>query len=350
MRRRVTAHQFLIVSLVTAGAIFVCSISRAQVAQASNSHHESKPPSAKADGLDEARALVNAGQFTEAENTLKQFLSTQPYSADAHFLLGLVLFRDIQAKASQEGRIDRRVEEQNANASLVEYTAGAKFRAPSAFDLKIVALDYVLLRDYVNADKWLSKSVELDPNDAEAWYYLGRTKYNEGRFLEAVRVFQECLARDTKNVKAEDNLGLSYAALDRSEEAIAAYQKAIAWQSESPVKDSGPFIDLGTLLLEENRPGEAVRYFSQGVTISPNESRAHAGLGKVYSKVNELRKAQDELETAVSLAPENGPLHYVLGQVYRKNGLIGKAKAEFDRAAELNGSHSSPVSDLPVQP
>src|SRR5207253_6310161 len=62
-------------------------------------------------------------------------------------------------------------------------------------------------------------------------YYLGRAKYNENRFAEAVNAFQQCLTLDSKNVKAEDNLGLSYAGLDRNEEAIVAYKNAIAWQS-----------------------------------------------------------------------------------------------------------------------
>jgi len=64
-------------------------------------------------------------------------------------------------------------------------------------------------------------------------------------------------------------------------------------------------------------------------------------------KANDLGKARSELEKAVELAPENASLHYVLGQVYRRLGLSDKAKHEFARTAELNGSRSSPVNDLP---
>jgi tetratricopeptide (TPR) repeat protein len=341
-------RQTFLIVLITLRVLLLQQVSRTQVAGIETNNASSN--AAQSEDLSEARFLVDAGHFDEAERTLRKFLRTRPSSADGHFLLGLVLFRSIQAKASREGGINRNFEEQNAKASLAEYAAGSRLRDPTALDLKIVALDYVLLRDYVDADKWLTKSIALNPNDSEAWYYLGRAKYNEELFLEAIPVFQECLARDPKNVKAEDNLGLSYAALGRREEAITAYQKAIAWQTESLVKDSGPFVDLGMLLLDADRPGDAVIYLSQAVAISPNESRAHAGLGKAYSRMNNLAKAQDELETAARLAPDNGALHYVLGQVYRKQGLVDKAKAEFDRSAQLNGSHSSPVTDLPVRP
>jgi Flp pilus assembly protein TadD len=306
-----------------------------------------KSSSAPTDQLARAKSLLNAGQFSEAENDVRLFLQLQPASADGHFLLGYILFREIQARAVRQRQRDQNYEEQNAKASLAEYTEGAKYSDASAFDLKIVALDYVLLRDYADADKWLTKSVAMDPRDAEAWYYLGRTKYNEERFADAIRPFQECLLLDPRNTKAEDNLGLSFAAIGRNDEAVAAYQKAISWQSDSLVKDSGPDIDLGSLLLEENKPQEAVGHFKQGIEISPDESRAHAGLGKAYSKLGQLENAQSELEKAVQLAPENASLHYVLAQIYRKRGLAGKAQAEFDRTNELNGSHSSPVNDRP---
>src|SRR5437667_264686 len=238
-------------------------------------------------------------------------------------------------------------QEVTAQASLAEYTEGAKFRDPGAFDLKIVALDYVLLGDYVDADKWLTRSVEWNSKDSEGWYYLGRAKYNENRFEEAIHAFEQCLKLDAKNVKAEDNLGLSYAGLGRAEEAAAAYRTAIAWQAQSAKKDVGPFIDLGSLLLEQNQPDAALLNLLQAAEIAPQESRAHELLGKAYSHLNQLPKAQAELEKAIALSPQNGPLHYMLGQVYRKEGLNEKAKTELDRAAALNGTRSSPDTPRP---
>jgi len=328
-------------AFVAAAAMVLHSISQAQVGVTPN------PPLSGAGELARANSLLMRGQFTEAENAVRLLLQTHRTSADSHFLLGYILFREIQARAVQEGHQDPKFEEQRAKESLAEYTEGAKYRNPSAFDLKIVALDYVVLRDYADADKWLTKSVAMGPHDSEAWYYLGRAKYNEERFADAIQPFQKCLSLDPKNIKAEDNLGLSLAALGRNEEATAAYHQAISWQSDSLVKDSGPYIDLASLMLAENKPEEALGYFKEGITISPNESRGHAGLGKVFSMLNRLEEAQAELEKAVQLAPDNASLHYVLGQIYRRRGLAEKAQAEFDRTAELNGSHSSPVNDRP---
>jgi len=206
----------------------------------------------------------------------------------------------------------------------------------------VVAGDYVLLHDYGDADKWFTKSVEWNPGNFQTLYYLGRTKYNENRFEEAIEVFERCLKLDPKNVKAEDNLGLSYAGMGRTDEAMAAYKTAIAWDSAAQIRDSGPYIDLGTLLVDNARASEAVPYLLQGLQISPEEVRAHRELGKAYLHLNQLENAQRELEKSVELAPQHAPTHFVLAQVYRKRGLLDKARAETERYAALTGSHSSP--------
>ncbi len=283
-------------------------------------------PAEKPDALlEQAKSALDKGLLEEADREVRQYLSTHPKSADGHFLLGYILF-----KAGKP------------QASLPEYTEGAKFRDPSAFDLKVVALDYVLLGAYSDADSWLTKSLRWDPKDIQGWYYLGRTKYNENRLEEAIHAFERCLALDPKNVKAEDNLGLSYEGLGRTEEAFAAYRKAISWQAQMLNQNPAPFIELGRLLLEHDRPEEAVSYLRQAVEIGPQESRAHEQLGKAYSRLNELQKAQDELEKAIALAPDRASLHFMLGQVYRKQGMVEKAKIELERGAALNGTPSKP--------
>jgi Flp pilus assembly protein TadD len=175
--------------------------------------------------------------------------------------------------------------------------------------------------------------------------HLGRTKYSENRFAEAISAFQQCLKLDLKNVKAEDNLGPSFAGLGRNDEATAAYQQAIAWQAQFTAKYPGPYIDMGNLLIDENRPQDALTFLLQATEIAPGDSRAHELLGKAYTRLEELPKAQAELEKAIELSPQTPNLHCMLAPVYRKQGLAEKAKIEFDRCAALAGSQS--VSETP---
>jgi Flp pilus assembly protein TadD len=328
--------------------------------------------------LAEARALADKGMASEAEQRVRQYLAMHPDSSNAHFLLGYILFREIQEQAAGNenaslsdsapmalsGSASRQpsataslgdkgaTSEANyrntkTKASLAEFTEGAKYHPPSAFDLKIVAFDYVLLDDYVDADKWLTKMLQWTPADAEGWYYLGRTKYNENRFDEAVHAFQQTLTLDPHNVKAEDNLGLAFAGLGRVDDAAGAYENAIVWQKNAATKNPGPYIDMGSLLLDLNRSTEAITYLKQAIEISPLDFKPHELLGKAYSRLHQLAEAQNELEQAIALAPQNPNLPCMLGPLYHKQGLSDKAKVQLDRCTTMSGTHSLPETPRP---
>jgi Flp pilus assembly protein TadD len=211
--------------------------------------------------------------------------------------------------------------------------------------LKTVAFNYILLGDLADADKWLTKMLEWAPNDWEGWYHLGRTRYNENRFAEAISAFQQCLKLNPQNVQAEDNLGLSLAGLGRNDDAAVAYHQAMAWQAQSLTKDPGPYIDLGSLLVDQNRANDSIPFLLQAVEIAPAEWRAHELLAKAYTRVQQFPRAQTELERAIELSPQTANLHCMLAPIYRKQGLAEKANAEYVHCSALSSSASP--SELP---
>jgi tetratricopeptide (TPR) repeat protein len=274
--------------------------------------------------LERARTLAQTASLEEAEQTIRRYLAHNEASAEGHFLLGYILFKAAKPKDS-----------------LQEYTEAAKYQEPGASELKIVALDYGLLDDYPDAERWLKESLASNPKDVESWYYLGRAQYSENHFADALNSFAHCLALDPRHVKAKANLGLALEGLHRTEEAAAAYRAAISWEEQGATASAEPYIDLGSLLLEQNQNEQAVTYLLQAVKIAPEEVRARERLGTAYFRLNKLSEAQTQLEKAVQLTPTNSAIHYILGQTYRKEGLLDKARTEFARATELNGSHSS---------
>jgi len=277
------------------------------------------PPEA----LAEPRALLAEGKLAKAEAALHIYLNEHPASAEAHFLLGYVLFR-----------------EQRPTESLAEFTAGACVRRPKGDELKTVASDYVLLKDYADADKWFTEVTVESPGDADAWYLLGRTKYNKNEFVDAISSFERALALRPKYIEAENNLGLSWKELNNPEKAKAAFQAAIDWQGSASA-DPQPFLNLGTLLADESDFDKAILYLAKAASLSPDNPRIHEELGQVYEAQKNLPLAQSELEKAVVLAPGISALHFRLGQIYRHEGLRDRAQHEFELCEKLNSTHSS---------
>ena len=285
-----------------------------------------RQPDAPSDTLlREAKSLINAGDPPAADGILRAHLTRDPRSAEALYLLGFVLQRENQP-----------------GASLEAFTRAAAIQPPHADDLKLVALDYVLLNDYPDAVHWLTRSLALDPQNAEAWYDLGRAQMHEGSFPEAERAFNRSLTLAPGNIKAFDNLGLSLEAQNRPAEALRAYEHAIAAQQAAPTPASEqPLLNYGALLNTENRSADAVAPLRQAVQLAPANSRCHEELARAYLGTHQDPLALAEFRQAIALDSANPRLHFQLGQLYRRTGDTAHADAELKASAALYGSRSS---------
>lgn len=271
-----------------------------------------------------ARVSMGHHEWAAAENQLRQYLTQAKDASEARYLLALTLFHEERPKES-----------------LATYTRAAADRRPGPEDFHIIALDYVLLHDYTDADTWITRAAREDPNDGEIAYAMGRIKYTENRFAEAVMSFQRALVLMPRSVKAENNLGLTFEGLNEADKAVAAYRQAIAWQEGQPNPNEQPLLNLGNLLTDRNQLAEALPLLQRAEALAPTDGKIHAALGKLYARQMNYPAAQRELEQAVSSDPKSAGLHFQLGQVYRKQGMGDKAKEELARAAALDGTHSS---------
>ena len=304
-------------------------------AQVSSGRNDAQPeaPLASDPVLQPSLALVQSRDYPAASQNIQNYLKSHPDSAEGHFLLGYVLYR-----------------QQKPRETLAEYTEGSRFRNPQANDLATVAMDYLLLHDYLDADKWLTQATAWNPQNELYCYYFGRTKYAENHFEEAITIFHHCLALNPHDVRAEYNLGLAFAGLGQNQEAIAAYRTAIAWQENAPVQDPQPWLDLGILLLDQSLPRDAQPALEKAATLAPDNPRAHEELGRAYEQLDNLPAASREIEAAVALAPNIPSLHFELGRIDQRLGLVVKAKEEFARCAALNATHSTDTAETPNPP
>ena len=272
-----------------------------------------------------AQSYLRQSRYTDAEKILRGYIADHAADADARYLLGYVLFRE-----------DKPAE------SLGVYTEAARLRKPLAENLRTVSLDYVLLKDYPDAEHWIKYSLSLDPNDAEAWYQLGRIEYTLNRFQDSLTAFQRSLVLDPASVKAENNLGLAMEGLNRTDDAVAAYRKAIAMQAEAASPSEQPLLNLGKVLVDRNQLDEALPLLESASRIAPNDWKIFEQLGRLEGEKGDLEAAAHAFEQAIVIQPKRASLHFQLGQVYRKSGAVDKAAREFALVQQLQGTHSSP--------
>ncbi len=261
--------------------------------------------------------------LAEKEVQLRASLQQNPQSVDTLYELALVL--------REQGK---------ARESLETYTRAAQLKKPNVAQLRSVALDYVLLDDYEDAVRWLRVALGMEPDNTDVLYSLGRCLYAQNLFPEAEKVYLRLLALDPQNLKAEENLGLTYDAQNDPAQAEKALRTAAQWAKERGLRDPWPYLDLGIVLLDEARSADAQPFLEKAVELGPKSAWAHEKLGMALVANEDPARGVRELEIAVGLAPNDPKTHFELGRAYRAAGQQDKARIEFDRSKTLYGEHN----------
>jgi tetratricopeptide (TPR) repeat protein len=251
------------------------------------------------------------------EAELRHDLELHPEAAPTLYKLGLVLRQENKPKESLE-----------------TYTRAAHLQKPNAEQLRSVALDYVLLNDYSEAIHWLQTALSFDPHDIDVLYSLARCFYTQSEFYKAEALYLQVLQIKPENLKAEENLGLTYDAENQPQKAEAALRTAVTWAAKQP-SDEWPFLNLGTFLLDHDRAAEAIPFLQTAATTAVNSAICHEKLGRALEQSGKVTEGVKELEIAVRLDPKNPNIHFELGHAYRQAGALDKARVEFSVSQEL---------------
>lgn len=321
-------------AFLCSAATFTLVVSMGLAQQPKLSDPGARPVSAP-EPIRAAQEMEQANRFAEAEQILRVYLRQDDTSGQAHELLAYALLREDRPKEA-----------------LVEYTRAAALEKPSSMMLVHVGQAYVLLNDNPDADRWTLRAVEMDPKNADAWYALGRIRYTEQRFSDALSCFQRVLALVPNSVKAENNLGLTYEALNHIDSAIKAYRQAIAWQKELPTAERSdqPLLNLGTVLVHQGQLAEAEPLLVQAANLAPKNPQVHEQLGHLFLQRGDYASAQREFARACELDPGKSSLHFLLGQAYKRLGRKTDAETEFATAARLAHDEATPSSKQASQP
>jgi len=118
--------------------------------------------------------------------------------------------------------------------------------------------------------------------------------------LDELRMLQDIVRTDPKNVGAWIKLGNIYMDTSRPAEAVQAYSKAL----ELDPKNVDVRVDLGTCHRNAGRPDLAVKEYRAALQIDPNHLNGHKNLGVVLAyDLKDRAGAIKEFETYLRLSP-----------------------------------------------
>ena len=125
-------------------------------------------------------------------------------------------------------------------------------------------------------------------------------------------------------------LGLAYTGLEKFEDAIAAYQRAITYRPDWAYSRAA----LASAYANTHRYAEALDAYKVAVALDPTDEMIHHQLGNVYSKRGDNTAAMRHQRQAIAIAPDFAAAHYQLGLLYAQEKQWSDAIASYRAAFE----------------
>ena len=201
----------------------------------------------------------------------------------------------------------------------------ANFLLQFAFNLEAVNLPGL-------ADEVYGAAARLDPQAPEAPYRLGKRALEAKRYNDALRYFEQALARRPDLADARYGLSLVYVAQGKTAEAEAALKQLL---QDAP-QMAAAHTQLGALYLKMGRAQAAVDAYRQAVALQPQEAKTHHQLSTALAAQGKAAEAIAQLQQAVRLDPADASAHNDLGALYAERSNFDRAIASFQAAIKAD--------------
>lgn len=196
-----------------------------------------------------------------------------------------------------------------------------------------IGMSYFGKGEYDKAIIEFEKSIELDENHTESYYYLGQCYLQKG-----------IIEYNNKNIFKAYSL---YRKVDKiSEQVIPKYKKII----EDNPEDLNPYLRLGyiyevrSIVPFINDYDKALKYYLKALDLTTSSSPAgntgiiiylNTRIGYIYFEKKKYSQVIEYLEMAEKMSPQNVEVAYYLGLSYDKIGEIEKARELLSRVIEF---------------
>ncbi|XP_063194500.1 PEX5-related protein isoform X7 [Chroicocephalus ridibundus] len=190
---------------------------------------------------------------------------------------------------------------------------------------------------------YLEAAILQEPNDAEAWQFLGITQAENENEQAAIVALQRCLELQPNNLKALMALAVSYTNTGHQQE---AYQALRNWIKQNPKykyiaksKKGSPALTRRmsktsdeSSLLEEVKDLYLEAAHQNGDMIDPD---LQTGLGVLFHLNGEFNRAIDAFSAALTVRPEDYTLWNRLGATLANGDRSEEAVEAYTRALEI---------------
>jgi tetratricopeptide (TPR) repeat protein len=188
------------------------------------------------------------------------------------------------------------------------------------------------LGQYEKAIDAYRSALRFDPGLAKADYNLALTYARMEKLPEAEQLLKKLLADDPENVSLILTLAWAYHRAGREEEALSRYDAALAIAPEN----ADAWYNSAVILWKLERKQEALERFRGLLAVAPDDAEGLFGAGSLLLSMEDAEAAEQYLGRCVQKKPEDIEARYLLADSLERQRKLSGVLGEYDRILELD--------------
>ena len=159
-------------------------------------------------------------------------------------------------------------------------------------------------------------------------FNLANALTDDGKFAEAVPIFQQALQLDPNSSQAHHNLGLALQSMGQNERAIAEFRAALQLQPDYESAE----LNLANRLADAGKLDEAIAHYLAARALDPNRAETANSLGICYAMQGKFADAERQFRDSIRLNADNPGAESNLGSALGAQNKLDEAIPHYQRA------------------
>ena len=240
------------------------------------------------------KRMLQAEQWDQARAAFQQAVQADPRNGEAHYYLAQLYAR------------------QKDDRNTVTHFREALSILPDQLIIWSEYGDWLLTNGYFDeAERAFRKLAEDSPDNSEYWRKLGLSLYQGGNPTEALLAYAESIKLDPRFAQTYYLAGVSARSMSRLKQAEDFFTEGLAVDPDHEELN----LQMGELRLQDGALEESLAFLQK---LDESHLAANYNRGVVYLRLNQLNDAERLLRQVVRESPEHTRAHYQLGRLYSR--------------------------------
>ncbi len=214
---------------------------------------------------------------------------------------------------------------------------------------EVRAEEYAYWRGTITTDlteriAWKTKTIEVAPGWAQAWFERAHARQKRGEHALAVADYSRALELRPNHAQTYSNRGVAQLSLNRYAEAIADLRHALDLKPQSAEAHG----NLGYAHLQANQYAEALEFLNRAIALDAGRAESYLRRGVARAKLRDAAGAEQDYTKAIELDPADAEARWRRSRIRIARGDAAASLDDLNDAISINPRHCEARADRAV--